>query len=90
MVGAVLLQCTAAAPFGVLVQEPTIKEVHDAGKIAVEVLKGAVGSLNAYEVKKAVSKAKFGAASALERRGGLVGTAIAQVLHAFTSSTTII
>ena len=85
-----LLPYTDAALFGVLVQAPTIKEVHDAGKIAVKVLKGAAGSVKADELKKAVSKAKFEAASALERREGLLGTAITQVRHGFTSSTTII
>ena len=86
----VLLPYTDAALFGVLIQAPTTKEVHDAGKIAVKVLKGAAGSVKAEELKKAVSKAKFEAASALERREGLVGNAITQVRHAFTGSTTII
>ncbi len=86
----VLLPYTDATLFGVLVQAPMIKEVHDAGKIAIKVLKGAAGSMKAEELKKAVSKAKFEAASALERREGLVGTAIDQVRHGFTSSTTII
>ena len=63
-----LLPYTGAGLFGVLVQAPTIKEVHKAGKIAVNVLKGAAGSVKADELKKAVSKAKFEAASALERR----------------------
>ena len=86
----VLLPYTDATLFGLLVQAPTIKEVHDAGKIAVKVLKGAASSVKADELKKAVSKAKFEAASALERREGLVGSAITQVRHGSTSSTTII
>ena len=86
----VLLPYIDAALFGVLVQAPTIKEVHDAGKIAVKVFKGAAGSVKAEDLKKAVSKAKFEAASALERREGLVGNAITQVRHRSTSSTPII
>ena len=86
----VLLPYTDAALFGVLVQAPTTKEVHDAGKIVVKVLKGAAGSVKTEELKKAVSKAKFEAANALERREGQVGTAIAQVRHGFTDYITII
>jgi ubiquinol-cytochrome c reductase core subunit 2 len=82
----VLLPYSDAALFGVLVQAPTIKEVHDAGKITAKVLKGAAGSVKAEELKKAVCKAKFEAASALERREGLVGAATAQVRHGFTGS----
>ena len=82
----VLLPYTDAALFGVLVQAPTIKEVHDAGKITVKVLKGAASSVKAEELKKAVSKAKFEAASALEQREGLVGAAITQVRYGFSCS----
>ena len=75
-VNPVLLPYTDAALFGVLVQAPTMKEVHDEGKIAVKVLKGAAGAVKADGLKKAVSKAKFVAASALEGREGSVGTAL--------------
>ena len=76
---------TDSALFGMLVQAPTTIEVHDAGTIAVKVLKGAAGSVKADELKKMVDKAKE-AANALERREGLVGTATTQG-HVFTSST---
>ena len=85
----VLLPYTDAALFGVLVQAPTIKEVHDAGRITVNVLKGAAGSVKPEELKKAVSKAKFEAASVLERREGLVGAAIDQVRRGFIGPITI-
>ena len=85
-----LLPYTDAALFGALVQAPTIKEMHDARKIAVKVRRGPAVCVKAEELKKAVSKAKFEAASVLERREGLVGTAITQVRHGFTGSITII
>jgi len=77
----VLLPYTDAALFGVLVQAPTTKDVREATRITVNVLKGAAGSVKAEELKKAVSKAKFEAASALERREGVVSAAIAQVRY---------
>ena len=75
----VLLPYTDAALFGVLVQAPTTKDVREASRITVNVLKGAAGSVKAEELKKAVRKAKFEAASALERREGVVSVATAQV-----------
>jgi ubiquinol-cytochrome c reductase core subunit 2 len=76
----VLLPNTDAALFGVLVEAPTTTEIREAGKIVVKILKGgAAGSVKAEELNKAVCKTKFEAASALETREGVVGTAIAQV-----------
>ena len=85
-----LLPYTDTALFGALVQAPTIKEMHDTRKIAVKVLRGPAGCVKAEELKKAVSMAKFEAASVLERREGLVGTAITRVRDGFTGSITII
>ena len=47
-----LLRYTQAALFGVLVQVPTTKEVHDTGKIAVKALKGAADSVKVNYLKK--------------------------------------
>jgi ubiquinol-cytochrome c reductase core subunit 2 len=84
----VLLPYTDAALFGVLIQAPTTNEVRQAGKVVANVLKGAAGSVKAEDLKKAVCKAKFDAASALERREGVVGAAIAQARPRFCRSVT--
>ena len=81
---------TAAALFGVLVQSPTIMaEVHDCGQHRSQSAQRCGGLVKADESKKEVNKAKFEAASALPRQEGLVGTAITQGYHGFTSSTSI-
>lgn len=68
-VQSVYLPYSDASLFGVIVQGETVEGVRDAGKVVVEVLKGAA---KGGEVNGAVAKAKFGAASLVERREGLV------------------
>lgn len=71
----VYLPYTDAALFGVVVQAPTAEAVREAGKSVVKALKAvASGSVKDEEVKKAVAKAKFAAASTIESRDGLVST----------------
>src|ERR1700722_3831883 len=57
-----------ATLFGFLVQGPTGESVREAGKVAVKALKDSAvsGGIKAEELKKAVSKAKFAAASTAE------------------------
>ena len=74
----VLLSYTDAALFGLLVQAPTIEEVHVRGRSQSMCSKGAAGSLKAEELKKVVRNAIFESANALEPREGLVSTAISQ------------
>lgn len=67
----VYLPYSDATLFGLLVQGTTAAGVKEAGKLAVQALKAA-GSAKAEDVKKAVAKAKFAAASAVDGREGIV------------------
>lgn len=67
----VYLPYSDATLFGLLVQGTTAEGVKEAGRLAVQALKAA-GSAKAEDVKKAVAKAKFAAASALDGRDGVV------------------
>jgi ubiquinol-cytochrome c reductase core subunit 2 len=73
-VQAVLLPYSDATLFGLLVHGKTPEGVTEAGKAAVKAFKGAASSngIKAEDLKKAVAKAKFVAASATEDRQGLV------------------
>ncbi|KAH9476831.1 Cytochrome b-c1 complex subunit 2, mitochondrial [Psilocybe cubensis] len=68
----VYLPYSDASLFGLLVQGTTIEGVKEAGKAAVAALKAAAKGISADELKSAVSKAKFAAASAVDTREGLV------------------
>ncbi|KDQ11192.1 hypothetical protein BOTBODRAFT_114630 [Botryobasidium botryosum FD-172 SS1] len=81
------LPYTDAALFGVVVQAQTVDGVKEAGKAVVQALKNvASGSVKDEEVKKAIAKAKFAAASTIESRDGLL-TAFAPQLLANTGTT---
>ncbi|KAF8970643.1 Metalloenzyme, LuxS/M16 peptidase-like protein [Flammula alnicola] len=71
-VQAVYLPYSDATLFGLLVQGSTSSGVKEAGKAAVAALKAAAQGIKAEELKSAVAKAKFAAASALDTREGLV------------------
>ncbi|KAF5376695.1 hypothetical protein D9615_007864 [Tricholomella constricta] len=79
-VQSVYLPYSDATLVGLLVQGATSADVKQAGKAAVEVLKKAAAGISAEELKKAVAKAKFSAASALESRDGLMSVLGSQVL----------
>ncbi|GBE86851.1 Cytochrome b-c1 complex subunit 2, mitochondrial [Sparassis crispa] len=70
-VKSVLLPYSDATLFGLLIQGETTEGVKAAGQAAVTALKAA-GSLKGEDLKKAVSKAKFEAASAFDKRDGLI------------------
>ncbi|KAF7795785.1 hypothetical protein EIP86_006952 [Pleurotus ostreatoroseus] len=74
---AVLFSYSDAALFGFLVTGETAEEVKTAGKAAVAALKAGV---KAEDVKRAVAKAKFAAASAADGRTGLVSSFGAKIL----------
>ncbi|TFY68655.1 hypothetical protein EVJ58_g878 [Rhodofomes roseus] len=67
----VLLPYSDAALYGILIQGESTEGVKAAGKAAVAALK-ASGDLKGDDLKKAVAKAKFAAASALDGRDNLV------------------
>jgi ubiquinol-cytochrome c reductase core subunit 2 len=67
----VYLPYSDATLFGLLIQAETTELVKEAGKAVATALKAA-GTLKGDDLKKAITKAKFTAASALEARGGLV------------------
>ena len=73
-VQSVYLPYTDATLVGLLVQGTNGANVKEAGKIAVQALKAASmpGTITPDELKKAVAKAKFGAANVVESRDGLV------------------
>ncbi|KAF9513542.1 hypothetical protein BS47DRAFT_1344183 [Hydnum rufescens UP504] len=68
------------ALLGILIQGPTTEVVKEAGKIAVKALKDAgAGAINSDALTRALSKARFSAASALEGHEGLTASVAAQV-----------
>jgi ubiquinol-cytochrome c reductase core subunit 2 len=71
-VQAVYLPYSDATLFGLLVQGSTSASVKEAGKVAVAALQAAAKGIKEEELKSAVSKAKFAAASAVDTREGLV------------------
>lgn len=68
----VYLPYSDATLFGLLVQGSTPASVKDAGKTAVAALKAAAKGIKAEELKSAVAKAKFAAATSLDTREGLI------------------
>ena len=72
----VLLPYSDATLFGLLVQGENAASVKEAAATAVKTLKTTAesGSIKPEEIKKAVAKAKFAAASATESREGFVST----------------
>jgi ubiquinol-cytochrome c reductase core subunit 2 len=70
-VQSVYLPYSDATLFGLLVQGTTTAGVKDAGKLAVKALKEA-GGIKAEELKKALAKAKFAAASSVDCRDGII------------------
>lgn len=70
-VQSVWLPYSDASLFGLIVSGRTVEGVKEAGKVAVEMLKKSTKGLNEGELKSALAKAKFGAASAMESREGL-------------------
>lgn len=81
----VLLPYSDAALFGLLIQGESTEGVKAAGKAVVAALKSA-GELKGDELKKAVVKAKFAAASASEGRDGLLSSLGASTLLGSESS----
>jgi ubiquinol-cytochrome c reductase core subunit 2 len=77
-VKSVYIPYSDASLFGLLVEGKTAEGMKEAGKAAVTALKAA-GSLKSEDVKKAVAKAKFAAASAVDSRDGLVSILGAKV-----------
>lgn len=75
----VYLPYTDASLFGLLVQAETATAVKEAGKVAVQALKKVAQGLKEEELKGAVARAKFAAASGVESREGLVNALGAKV-----------
>lgn len=81
----VYLPYSDATLFGLLVQGSTSSSVKEAGKAAVAALQAAAKGIKEEELKAAVSKAKFAAASAVDTRDGLVAALGAKVNIFFLS-----
>ncbi|KAI0651058.1 ubiquinol-cytochrome C reductase complex core protein 2 [Trametes meyenii] len=81
----VYLPYSDASLFGLLVQGQTTADVKEAGKAAVTALKAA-GSLQGEELQKAIAKAKFAAASSIDRRDGFVSTLGPRILSGSSAS----
>ncbi|KAL0952636.1 hypothetical protein HGRIS_006882 [Hohenbuehelia grisea] len=79
-VQSVYLPYSDATLFGLLVQGSTAAGVKEAGTIAVKALKDASAGIKGEDVKKAVAKAKFSAASATDSRDGLISLFGSQIL----------
>lgn len=82
-VQSVYLPYSDASLFGFLVQAETAEDVTEAGKIAAEALKNAAKGLKEEQLKAAVAKAKFAAASEIESREGLVNVLGSKVSSVF-------
>ncbi|KAJ3727419.1 Metalloenzyme, LuxS/M16 peptidase-like protein [Lentinula raphanica] len=82
----VYLPYSDASLFGLLVQGPTGSAVKEAGNAAVQALKTATNGLKGDDLKKALAKAKFAAASAVDSRAGLVSVLGSKVLSGHESS----
>jgi len=67
----VYLQYLDAALFGLLVQGTTTAGVKEAGKLVAKTLKEA-GGVKGEDLKKALAKAKFAAASSIDSRDGII------------------
>ncbi|OBZ74636.1 Cytochrome b-c1 complex subunit 2, mitochondrial [Grifola frondosa] len=78
-VQAVLFPYSDATLFGLLVQGATTADVKAAGKAAVAALKTA-GDVKGEELQKAIVKAKFSVASAVDGRDGLVSVLGSKIL----------
>ncbi|KAI0323501.1 ubiquinol-cytochrome C reductase complex core protein 2 [Cubamyces sp. BRFM 1775] len=74
-----------ASLFGLLVQGQTTAAVKEAGKAAVTALKEA-GNLKGEDLQKAIAKAKFSAASALDGRDGVISTIGSKILSGSSAS----
>ena len=70
-VRSVLLPYSDAALYGIVIQGADTERVKEAGKVAVAALK-ASGDLKGDDLKKAIAKAKFNAASALDGRDNTI------------------
>ena len=77
----VLLPYSDATLFGLLIQGETAEGVKEAAAASVKVLKdtSSSGSVKPEELKKAIVKAKFAAASSIENREGFISTLGPQV-----------
>ncbi|KAF8900132.1 Metalloenzyme, LuxS/M16 peptidase-like protein [Gymnopilus junonius] len=82
----VYLPYTDASLFGLLVQGPTTASVKEASKAAIAALKAASQGIKAEELKSAVAKAKFAAASSVETREGLVNALGSKIFSGVNTS----
>ncbi|KAG9217806.1 hypothetical protein CCMSSC00406_0005176 [Pleurotus cornucopiae] len=87
-VQSVYLPYSDATLFGYLIQSSTPSGVTEAGKIAIKALKDATsaGGLKADDIKRAVAKAKFAAASAVDSREGLAALVGSKILSGSEAS----
>lgn len=76
----VYLPYSDASLFGLLVQGSTAAGVKEAGKVAVQALKASASGLKEEDLKRAIAKAKFNAASASDNREGLVAALGSKIL----------
>ena len=86
----VYLPYSDASLFGLLVQGSTPSKVKEAGQAAVAALKAASKSIKAEELKTAVAKAKFAAASSVDTREGLVRTLGSKVYSTLLESFSVL
>jgi ubiquinol-cytochrome c reductase core subunit 2 len=82
----VYLPYSDATLLGFLVQAPTAEAVSAAGKAVAASIKEASGSLKPEHLKKAIAKAKFNAAYALDTRQGLLDAVSLQLLSGTKAS----
>ena len=71
-VKAVYLPYSDATLFGFLIQGATTASVKEAGKVSVQALKSAASGIKEEDLKRAVAKAKFSAAQAVDTKHGFI------------------
>ncbi|KAM5541002.1 hypothetical protein V8D89_005313 [Ganoderma adspersum] len=81
----VLLPYSDASLFGLLIQGETSADVKVAGQAAVQALRAA-GSLGGDDLRKAIAKAKFAAASSFDVREGLLAALGPKILSGTSAS----
>ncbi|KAF8636107.1 hypothetical protein AX17_003811 [Amanita inopinata Kibby_2008] len=79
-VQAVYLPYSDATLFGLLIQGATTASVKEAAKVAVQTLRNAASGIKEEELKKAVAKARFGVANAIDSESGLVSMLGSKIL----------
>ncbi|KAF8624075.1 hypothetical protein AX15_006083 [Amanita polypyramis BW_CC] len=85
-VRSIYLPYSDATLFGLLVQGTSTASVKEAGKVAVQALKSAASGIKDDDFKRAIAKARFNAAQAVDGKRGLISALGAKLLSGSEAS----